>query len=156
MPHNGLITQHLNARNPPKSSYLNQNRHLIWIKSFTGTLSTQIPCIKWNTGVYQLNLHVNGLYQYFRSTFSTAWFHPRHNIQAGEKIVHSITLATWEEENRGISYNFAKRTRKSFRVLFASRPFVFKLFYCNQKSTNIIEVLWHKPFQVRLCPLRTF
>jgi hypothetical protein len=29
---NWLITQHFNARNPLKPSYLNQNRHLIWIK----------------------------------------------------------------------------------------------------------------------------
>ena len=56
---NWLITQHFNARNPPKSSYPNQNRHLIWIKLLTGTLSTQILGIKRNTEVYPLKLHDN-------------------------------------------------------------------------------------------------
>jgi len=29
--------------------------------------------IKWNTGAYPINLHDHGLYQYFGTTFSTAW-----------------------------------------------------------------------------------
>jgi hypothetical protein len=34
-------------------------------------LSAQILCIKWKIGAYPLNLQENGLYQYFRTTFST-------------------------------------------------------------------------------------
>jgi hypothetical protein len=89
---NCLITQHLNAWYPPKSSYLNQNRHLIWIKLFTWTCSPAIPCIKWNAGAYPLYLRVNGFYQYFRFTFSTAWLLVRYNnnLQANYTILSKV------------------------------------------------------------------
>jgi hypothetical protein len=39
--------------------------------------STKIPGTRLNTGAYPLNLHDDGLYQYFRTTFSAAWDYVR-------------------------------------------------------------------------------
>ena len=38
---NGLITQHKNVRNPPKSPYLLQNRSLVWIILLRDTISAE-------------------------------------------------------------------------------------------------------------------
>jgi hypothetical protein len=69
---NGLITQ-LFALNQLNTFYPHQNRNKIWIISLKRMLSAQILCIKRNTGAYLVNLYDNGLYQYFRTIFPTAW-----------------------------------------------------------------------------------
>jgi len=42
---NGLIPLQINAQYPSQSSYLNQNRYVVWIKSLKGILSASILCM---------------------------------------------------------------------------------------------------------------